>query len=291
MKISLLPKTFVLVACLLSALSVAAYDFVSGGIYYKITSSANMTVEVTYYSKTNNTYSGTVTIPEKVTTDGKTYYVTAIGEYAFVGCSGLRGVNFTSERTTKIGNYAFQGCNGMTSFYFPAHIASVGNYAFSACYGLASITFEESTTSLSLGYGSSKGQGYSLFYDCPLESLYITRPLSYSAGSSYGYSPFALVKTLKKVRFGSVVKAIWEYLFTGCSSLNTLEYDNQCKPTEIRKYAFWDCDALTESNIHYPETVTTIGEGVFQACSSLTSYTIPNHVTTVGSYDFVFGLQ
>ena len=122
----------------------AAYDFVSGGIYYKITSSTNMTVEVTYLNKTNNAYSGTVTIPEKVTHDSKTYYVTAIGEYAFVGCTGLKGVNFASERTTSIGNYAFQGCNGLTSFVIPPHITSIGNYVFNACYGITGIVIEES---------------------------------------------------------------------------------------------------------------------------------------------------
>ena len=126
----------------------SAYDFASGGIYYNITSSTNMTVAVTYDSKTNNTYSGTVTIPEKVTYNGKTYYVTAIGDYAFVGCTSLKGVNITSERTKTIGNYAFQGCNGMTSFVIPPQITSIGNYAFNGCYGMTSLVIEDSEETL-----------------------------------------------------------------------------------------------------------------------------------------------
>ena len=125
--------TFLLILLLGSTLTVTAYDFEASGIYYNITSSTNMTVAVTYDSKTNNTYSGTVTIPEKVTYNGKTYYVTAIGDYAFVGCTGLKGVNITSERTKTIGNYAFQGCNGLTSFVIPPQITSIGNYVFSGC--------------------------------------------------------------------------------------------------------------------------------------------------------------
>ncbi len=169
--------TFLLILLLGSALTVAAYDFASGGIYYNITSSTNMTVAVTYDSKTNNTYSGTVTIPEKVTYNGKTYYVTAIGDYAFVGCTSLKGVNITSERTKTIGNYAFQGCNGLTSFVIPPQITSIGNYAFNGCYGMTSLVIEDSEETLSLGYSASNS---GLFCNIPLTSVFIGRPLSYS---------------------------------------------------------------------------------------------------------------
>ena len=99
-----------------TALTATAYDFEAGGIYYNITSSTNMTAAVTYYNKNNNTYSGAVTIPTSVTSNGKTYYVTAIGDYAFVGCSGMSSITINASRLTSIGNYAFQGCNGLTAF-------------------------------------------------------------------------------------------------------------------------------------------------------------------------------
>ena len=276
--------TLLLILLTGTALSAAAYDFESGGIYYNITSSTNMTVAVTYKSKTDNTYSGTVSIPEKVTYDGKTYYVTAIGESAFVGCTGLKGVNFTSNKTTSIGNYAFQGCNGMTSFVIPPQITSIGNGVFNGCLGLTGLTIEESEEALSLGYSGSSG--ISLFCNVPLTSVFIGRPLSYNTGSGYGYSPFANNKTLVKAHFGNPVKSIPSYIFYGCSSLKTLVYNSQCRPTSISEYAFWNCTALTESDIHYPESVTSIGVGSFGFCTSLQSYTIPNHVTSVGDYAF-----
>ena len=162
--------TFLLILLLGSGLTVAAYDFASGGIYYNITSSTNMTVAVTYDSKTNNTYSGTVTIPEKVTYNGKTYYVTAIGDYAFIGCTGLKKVTYGSQRITTIGNYAFQGCNGMTSFVIPPHITSIGNGVFNGCYGMTGVTIEESEETLSLGCNyeitvNTTSLGRGLFYD------------------------------------------------------------------------------------------------------------------------------
>jgi hypothetical protein len=134
MKLQRLQRLATLLLLLGVFLSVAhAYDFVSGGIYYNITSTTNMTASVTYFSKTNNAYSGTVTIPAFVSHGGKDYTVTAIGEYAFVGCTSLDKVEFTSDHLKTIGNYAFSGCNGMKNVVIPNHITQIGNGAFEDC--------------------------------------------------------------------------------------------------------------------------------------------------------------
>lgn len=282
----------IILLALLLPVTASAYDFGVNGIYYNITSSTNMTAAVTYYSMTDNTYSGTITIPEKVTHDGKTYYVTAIGESAFVGCTGLKKVNFSSQRITSIGNYAFQGCNGITSFVIPPQITSIGKGVFNGCYGMTGLTIEESEESLWLGCNyevtvNATSLGKGLFYDCPLYSVFIGRPLSYSTNVTCGYSPFANNKTLVKAHFGNPVKSIQSRLFSGCSSLKTLVYNSQCKPTAIEYCAFCGCTALTELDIHYPESVKTIGDYAFENCSSISSYTIPNHVTAVGAGAFM----
>ena len=150
-------RSLFLLLCALYACISFGYSFKEGGIYYNITSSSNMTVEVTYYSQTDNKYSGTVGIPATVDHDGKTYTVKGIGDYAFVGCTDLKGVNFTSKLITYIGARAFSGCNGITFFSFPSWITSVGNYAFAGCYFLSEIVFQPSEETIWLGYGSSKG--------------------------------------------------------------------------------------------------------------------------------------
>ena len=277
--------TLLLILLTGTALTSAAYDFVSGGIYYNITSSTNMTVAVTYYSKTNNTYSGTVSIPEKVTYDGKTYYVTAIGESAFVGCTGLKGVNFTSDKTTSIGNYAFQGCNGMTSFVIPPQITSIGNGVFNGCYGMTGLTIEESEETLSLGYSSSNGTNVGLFCNVPLTSVFIGRPLSYST-TSYGYSPFANNKTLVKAHFGNPVKYFPNYLFYGCTSLSTMVYNSQFKPTSVGSHCFHGCTSLTWSALNLPQTVKTIGESAFDGCTKFTSVVIKPNITSISNHAF-----
>ena len=88
-----------------------AYDFVADGIYYNITSSTKLTVEVTYEVLYQETpiYVGDIVIPATVTNDEKTYNVTRIGDEAFDQCQNLTSVTIP-ESVTRIGNYAFSGC-------------------------------------------------------------------------------------------------------------------------------------------------------------------------------------
>ena len=53
--------------------------------------------------------------------------------------------------------------------------------------------------------------------------------------------------------------------------------------TEI-KYTFNGCTSLTSVTI--PDSVTSIGGSAFYGCTSLTSVTIPDSVTSIGSYAF-----
>ena len=52
----------------------------------------------------------------------------------------------------------------------------------------------------------------------------------------------------------------------------------------IQSKAFWDCKVL--SSVTIPNSVASIGEGVFKGCTGLTSITIPNSVTSIGNYAF-----
>ena len=111
-------------ALLLLCCTVAgAADFEVDGIYYKILSSEDKTVEVTSGS---NEYSGAVTIPASVTYNSITYSVTSIGESAFSDCYGLTSIEIPSS-VTSIGDYAFVYCDGLTSVV--SHIAAEDLFA------------------------------------------------------------------------------------------------------------------------------------------------------------------
>ena len=149
------------IATLLCSLTANAHDFEVGGIYYKITSSADLTVEVTYrgssYDGYDNEYSGAVTIPSTVTYNSKTYSVTSIGSSAFRYCSSLTSITIP-ESVTSIGYSAFEKCSSLTSITIPenSRLTSIRGFAFSYCSSLTSITIPESVTSI----------GDEAFYGC-----------------------------------------------------------------------------------------------------------------------------
>ncbi len=92
--------------------------------------------------------------------------ITAIGNYAFAGCTALRYAK-TPKELTSVGNYAFSGCTnlqriilsqnavtiGISSFYgcksmkelaIPKTLTTVGNQAFLNCEALSDIYYEGS---------------------------------------------------------------------------------------------------------------------------------------------------
>ena len=92
--------------------NINAYDFMYGSLYYNITSSTNMTVEVTYGKEKYN--GSTYTIPEWVSYGEHRYYVTGIGSSAFSGNTWLSTILFDDNtRVKSIGNNCFSGCNGL----------------------------------------------------------------------------------------------------------------------------------------------------------------------------------
>lgn len=69
--------------------------------------------------------------------------VTSIGNYAFVGFSGLTSVLFPSDITT-IGESAFKDCSSITSIILPEKLQFIKGNAFSGCYSLKKLVIPSS---------------------------------------------------------------------------------------------------------------------------------------------------
>ena len=92
------------VLLLLCATVATAHDFAVGGIYYNITSTSDLTVEVTCqgdsYDSFPDEYSSNVVIPESVTYNGSTYRVTSVGHAAFAYCGSLASIEIPNSITS-----------------------------------------------------------------------------------------------------------------------------------------------------------------------------------------------
>ena len=178
--------------------------------FYRCTGLTSITIPNSVASIGSSAFYGctgltSITIPNSVT---------SIGDEAFYYCTGLTSVTIPNS-VTSIGNSAFEDCSGLTEVTIGNSVTTIGNYAFRDCTGLTELIIEDGKEILSLGYNydSDSYTGEGLFYDCPLEKLYIGRNLNYKSGKSYGYSPF-YSKDIKSVTFGSAILSIDENLIS-----------------------------------------------------------------------------
>ena len=102
------------------------------GIYY-ILDDDSKTATVTWGGddEQNGTteYTGSITIPAKVTHNDIEYEVTSIGKYAFCSCTNLNSVNIPNG-VISIGRGAF-AMSTLTSIYIPSSVVNIGCDAFS----------------------------------------------------------------------------------------------------------------------------------------------------------------
>ncbi|MBR4552686.1 MAG: leucine-rich repeat domain-containing protein [Bacteroidaceae bacterium] len=269
----------------LTALLLALSSWANGteidGIHYELDSSTE-TASVTYtgssYSS-NNTYSGSITIPASVNYSGITYSVTSIGERTFYNCTGLTSITIPNS-VRRIRGSAFRGCSGLTSITIPSSVTSIGDYAFGDCTGLTSITIPSSVTSI----------GKYAFDGCTgLTSITIP-----SSVTSIGERTFSGCSGLTSITIPSSVTTIGYGAFYGCTGLTSITIPSSV--TRIGSRAFRDCTGLTKVVINggfynrsgftfidvFGDQVEelTLGKDVtkslasYEGCTKLTSVTI-----------------
>ena len=241
---------FFLATALLSFVnqSLKAYDFERDGLFYTVTSTTDLTVEVTYQSISNgsspNETSSTITIPSTVEYSGQTYSVTSIGEQAFNWCTSLTSINIPSS-VTSIGNNAFYYCSNLKDIIIPNGVTSIGNFSFCCCKSLPSITIPNSVTSI----------GKFAFDGCE------------------GLTDVVLSENITKIDYLS---------FASCTNLKSITIPNSV--TEIVACAFDGCSSLTTITI--PNSVTDIGESAISLCRDLASIVIPSSCKNIGKNAF-----
>lgn len=187
------------------------------------------------------------TITDVIVEDG----VTAIGSWAFYGCSSLDRVTLpTSLR--EIHSYAFYG-TAIESISLEEGLISIGDFVFMNCPDLRSVEFPDSMTSM----------GYSTFQLCPkLQSVRLPSGLT----EIMGYT-FISCTSLSHIEIPSGVTRIGEDAFMSCSALTDIMIPMGV--TEIGYAAFAQCSSLTRITV--PASVSSLYGAVFSNCSRLAS--------------------
>ena len=175
---------------------------------------------------------------------------------------------------TKIKEKAFYGYRGLTCITIPSNVEQIGNNAFYGCTALKEVFVADGNTLLTVGT--------SIFYNCPLEKVYLGRNLSYSYTTDYSkYSPFQ-IKTALSVEIGTSVTYIGSYAFFSCTGLTSITIPDNV--ISIGEFAFAECKGLISITI--PSSITSIGKSTFSGCTGLTSIIIPSSIKKIENFAF-----
>ncbi len=272
------------------------------------------TVEITDY--TGNATD--LTVP--ATIDGKK--VTRIGSWAFAYCDSITSVAIP-DGVTSIESYAFN-FSSITSITIPSSVTRIDDSTFLYCYFLVSITVDKNNANYTSKDGVLFNKDLTEIIEYPTgkEGGYIIP----DGVTSIGANAFKFCEGLTSINIPDSVKIIFSETFVGCSSLESITIPDSITSigdrafygctslssvkipdsiTNMGSNPFWgapfldnqtttvkyagkwvvDCDENAKTATIKSGTVGIVG-GAFASCKSLTSITIPDSITSIGSYAF-----
>lgn len=226
----------------------AQSSFVSGGLTYRVIKDADETTSVGLVSVTSSS-----TIRYE-------------GDIVIPNAVEVKQGSYT-ERYKVIGveDQAFIQCEDVTSVQFPASLEYIGARAFMGCSDLKEVSFP---------LGNLTKIGELAFAQTGLTSVKIPGSVSFLDGTFYQ------CKQLQSVVIMEGVTSM-KFTFYQCDNLKDVSFPKSLNA--IGDYSFCGC-AFT--SLKLPDSVVTLGTGVFSSNMNLRSVTIPNSLTTISEWAF-----
>ena len=226
-----------------------ALQSIPAGLFYECSGLRSVNIPTSTSSIGNNAFygctnlNGSIAIPNSVTSIGANAFyncnaisslsigsaVSSIGSNAFYNCSGLTSITVDASNTTydsrdncnaiirKSNNQLLLGCNNTV---IPESVRSIGSSAFYNCSALRSVTIPQNLISIA----------NDVFYGCSSISEVIFNATQLN--SNYTQSPFSAAQTsLKKISLGETVTRIPDYMFAGCTAIDSIVAGTTVPPT------------------------------------------------------------
>ena len=240
-----------------------------------------------------------VTLPSSITEIGKVFLqcenletvnvpanaqLKTISENAFATNKKLKKFNFQGNCNLEaIEANAFANAESLESFNFPKTVTKIGRNAFTGCTNMATATFADDADIQVIGEGA--------FADCGLTSISIPKKVK-----TIEREAFRNCKALNKIDVTEFTTDISPEAFKYCDKLTDI---NVSKKNEV--YSSVDGYLLSKDKTELlifppgkanskftllPPSIEKIGKFAFYDCQALTNVTIPNKVTTIGERAF-----
>lgn len=225
---------------------------------------------------------------------------------AFYNCTSLTNIELP-DSIKIFGDDVFRSCTSLTSITLPTNLTTIGNRVFRDCTKLISIDTSKCTQLKTIGadicYNCSSLESIELpdtveqispaiFYDCrnlqsvklPKNEKYVELMCGDRSYSDDDFGMFHNCSSLTTITIPSYIKIIGLSCFSGCTSLESVIFEENSQLTTLQMRAFFNCTSLT--NITLPDRTTSLGTACFQSCTSLTNITLPANLTTIGDACF-----
>ncbi len=205
-------------------------------------------------------------------------HLSTLGERAFYNCKTLESIDLRGSKLAAVGTASFGDCLALKTVTIDPNnnITKVNHRAFDNCPSLTGrIVFDKVTVIDSYAFRNcAKNEGCELILEFPvIETL---------GGTSGDAHVFSYSTGLKEVYLGTKLKATTHNNFTNCIGLEVVKID-AVDPTftTFPTYMFDGCSALKSFVI--PEGITSLSSRMFLNCSSMGPVYLPSTLTAINS--------